>query len=277
MTWRFLSLCGVMLLFASSEAIAQSRPAQCLLEVKGVHYLGGPCVFTSLDRLGSFRITDVQGLNLIAQINASKKDEGKAVWNGPLGGTGPGKVLGDAYRSGGCWTLNDSDGNEYNDSRICAWGLNERIYLGPSPKTPPPSTIVYSGSRVGMYDEIVSRQGLDSASAQITTKASRDGAVTFCREYSRDYSVKCLDDEMRGPPLRTIRGNCRDKTFSDFDGNRYTFVGKTPKRNEDIMAEFEIRDMASGEILDGSSASGYGIRLGIFQALCPSSAPKNSE
>ena len=112
MTWRFSSLCGVMLLFASSEAIAQSRPAQCLLEVKGVHYLGGPCVFTSLDRLGSFRITDVQGLNLIAQINASKKDEGKAVWNGPLGGTGPGKVLGDAYRSGGCWTLNDLDGND---------------------------------------------------------------------------------------------------------------------------------------------------------------------
>jgi hypothetical protein len=128
-----------------------------------------------------------------------------------------------------------------------------------------------------MYDEIISRQGLDSASAQIPTKPRKDGAITFCREYSRDYSIKCIDEQMRGSSLRTVRGNCREKTFADFNGDRYSFLGETPKDTDDIMAEFSIRDLATGEILDGSSASGYDTRLGIYQALCPSTAPARSE
>jgi hypothetical protein len=44
-------------------------------------------------------------------IWASKKDMGKAVWNGPLGGNSPAKELGDVYRSGGCWTASDSSGS----------------------------------------------------------------------------------------------------------------------------------------------------------------------
>lgn len=254
----------------------KGRPAQCLLEVKGVHYLGGPCIFTPLDKLGSFRITDVQGLNLVAQVNSSKKDEGKAVWNGPRGGNSPEKELGEAYRSGGCWTASDSEPGKYEDSRICAWSLKDSIYLSPSPRTDP-SSIIYYGSRVGMYDEIASRQGLDTRNARIVTKPSKDGAVTFCREYSRDYSMKCIDDLLRDQTVSTLRGNCQDKTFSDANGNRYAFLGRTPKRNDGTMAEFSIRDLASGEILDGSSASGYDVRLGIYQALCPSSAPKRSE
>jgi hypothetical protein len=35
------------------------------------------------------------------------------------------------------------------------------------------------------------------------------------------------------------------------------------------MADYAVRDMKSGEILDGSSASGYGVALNIFQQLCP--------
>ena len=206
-----------------------------------------------------------------------QEDEGKAVWNGPLGGNSPAKELGDAYRSGGCWTASDSEPGKYQDSRICAWGLKDRIYLGPSPRTPVPTSIIYYGSRVGMYDEITSRQGLDSPNAQIVTKPSKDGAVTFCREYSQDYSIKCVDDWMRDLTVRTLRGNCRDKTFADANGNRYAFLGKTPKGNDEIMAEFSIRDLSSGQILDGSSASGYDVRLGIYQALCPSSAPRRSE
>ncbi len=270
--FQSMVLCAVILTCAPHNAIAQSRPAQCLLEVKGVHYLGGPCIFTSLDKLGSFRITDVRGLNLIAQVDASKKDEGKAVWNGPLGGNSPTKELGDAYRSGGCWMASDSEPGKYEDSRICAWSPKDRIYLGPSPRTPDPSLIVYYGSRVGMYHEIASRQGLDTPNAQIVTKPSKDGAVTFCREYSRDYSVKCVDDQLRDQIVSTLHGNCRDKTFADANGNKYAFLGKTPKGNDEIMAEFSIRDLAAGEILDGSSASGYDVKLGIYQALCPSSA-----
>jgi hypothetical protein len=270
-----LSLSAVLLLLLPIFGVAaQSRPAKCLLEVKGIHYLGGPCVFTPLDKFGSFRITDAPGLNLIAQVIAHKKDEGTAVWNGPLGGNAPAKDLGDVYRSGGCWTASDSDPDKYNDSRICAWSLKEKVYLSPSPKEPSPSDVLYYGSRVGMYDEITRRQGIDTSDAQIETKPSKDGAVTFCREYGRDYSQKCVDEQMRGSRPSVVRGNCLDKTFTDFNGNRYAFLGRTQNEKTEITAEFSIRDLSTRDILDGSSASGYDVRLEIYQALCPSSAPK---
>lgn len=265
-----------VLVAISCSALAETRPAQCLLEVDGVHYLGGACSFIALDKLGSFRITDAQGLFLIAQVNASKKDEGRAVWNGPLGGSAPAKDLGEAYRTGGCWTASVPN-QKGADSLICAWSMDEKVYVGPSPKTPRSFDVLYVGSRVGMYDDIVSREGLDTANAVVLTKPSREGAVTFCREYSRDYSIKCINEQMRGPQQRVVRGNCRERSFSDFDGNRYQFLGPVPKRNTDVMAEYAIRDMSTRELLDGSSASGYDVRLGIFQTLCPSSAPKRQD
>jgi hypothetical protein len=263
-------------LIVSTGVNAETRQAQCLLEVKGVHYIGGPCAYMSLDRMGSFRITDVQGLNLIAQVNVSKKDEGRAVWNGPLGGAGSGVDLGDAYRSGGCWTVNDSSSGQYNDSRICAWGLRDDVYLSPSPKEPDAGSIVYSGSRVGMYNDIVSRRGIDTESATIFTKPSKDGAVQFCREYSRNYSSKCINEQIGDNATHSISANCPLKTFADFNGNHFAFLGANKTKSDDIMAEYSIKDLSSGEILDGSSASGYDVRLDIFKHLCPSAVPKSS-
>ncbi len=261
----------------SVDVSAQSRQAQCLLEVKGVHYLGGPCIFQALDRRGSFRITDVQGLNLIAQINATKKDEGKAVWNGPLGGSASGHVIGDASRDGACWMLNDSSSSDYDDSRICSWNLNERVYLGPSPGKPSPTNTLFYGSRVGMYDDITSRSGLDTSGAQVITTPSKDGAVKFCREYSRDYSIQCVNDILRNSSRSAFKGDCKAKTFSTSDGHKYAFGGKAPKNDDTITADYIIKDLADGTVLDGSSASGYDVRLGIYKALCPSSAPKRTD
>lgn len=50
-------------------------------------------------------------------------------------------------------------------------------------------------------------------------------------------------------------------------GNK--FLGKA---KPGAGADFAIRDLASGDILDGSTASGYDVALGIFLALCPASA-----
>ncbi len=263
-------------LLPASPLAAGSRSAQCLLEVKGTHYLGGQCRFTPIDKIGSFRITDELGLNLVAQINAFKKDEGKAIWNGPLGGNTPAKELGEAYRSGGCWIVSDSDQSEYNDSRICAWSPRDRVYVGPSPRTPKPYEVIYYGSRVGMYDDIVSRDGINSSNATIVTKPSKDGAVSLCREYSRDYSIRCIEEELDRKARSTLRGNCKDKTFSDQQGNRFAFLGKPTKKNDDFIAEYLIKDLSTGEMLDGSSASGYDVRLDIFRALCPDTAPRAS-
>ena len=35
------------------------------------------------------------------------------------------------------------------------------------------------------------------------------------------------------------------------------------------MADYNIKSLETGEILEGSSASGYFIELTIFQQLCP--------
>ena len=43
-----------------------------------------------------------------------------------------------------------------------------------------------------------------------------------------------------------------------------------------MTASYLIKEIKSGVILDGSSASGYGVEGGIFKALCPLAAPNDS-
>ena len=52
-----------------------------------------------------------------------------------------------------------------------------------------------------------------------------------------------------------ILANCRTGIFTDFYGNRHQFLG--PNRNRDSMAKYAIRDLRTGEIANGSSASSY--------------------
>jgi hypothetical protein len=277
---RHVRLCFFSLLISSllgsSELLAQPRSAQCLLEVKGVHYIGGPCSLVPIDKYGSFRITDVQGLNLVAQVNVNGSDEGKLVWNGPLGGSQSATEIGTVSHSDACWMADDApkDGDYYLASRVCVWTGNEEVYLGPSTKSPPDYSVVYYGSRIGMYNEIVSQDGIGTPQARIVTRPSKDGAVTFCREYAHDYSVKCVDDGMKTDGALVLTGNCREKTFLDFTKRRFRFLGKLPHNSDARSAEFAIRDVTSGEILDGSSASGYDVELGVFRALCPDRVPR---
>jgi hypothetical protein len=136
----------------------------------------------------------------------------------------------------------------------------------------PDYSVVYYGSRIGMYNEIVSQDGIGTPQARIVTRPSKDGAVTFCREYAHDYSVKCVDDGMKTDGALVLTGNCREKTFLDFTKRRFRFLGKLPPNSDASSAEFAIRDVTSGEILDGSSASGYDVELGVFRALCPTAS-----
>lgn len=125
---------------ASPDTITVSRDAKCLLEVGGIHYIGNICKYIEIDKLGSFRI--VGGLDLIAQVNAVKKGEGQASWNGPLG-TGAGKSLGTAYQSSACWSGGNSGATPRDDFLICAWSMSTDAYLGPSPPAPDPSDAIY--------------------------------------------------------------------------------------------------------------------------------------
>ena len=244
---------------------ASSRTAKCLLEVNGVHYIGDLCRFVPIDNKGSFRILDSQNLGLVAQVIYTKKDEGVASWNGPIGGNSPGQDLGTVYHEQGCW--------EGDNTRICAWNLDEQVSLERTPPEPSPDEVVYSGSRVGMYEDIISKEGLNSSDAIIKTAPSRKGSITFCREYSKDYTVKCIEDGLRNGRPGVITADCPAGRFVDFSGGRFQFLGKNNNARGDIMADYLIKDLKSGEILDGSSASGYGVEGGIFKALCSLAAP----
>jgi hypothetical protein len=255
-----------LLLGAYARATAASRDAKCLLEVGGVHYMGDICKYAELDKMGSFRIAG--GLNLIAQVNILKKSEGQASWNGPLG-EGAGQSLGAAYQSNACWSGGESGTTPRNDFLICAWSMGSDVYLGPSPPTPDPSDTIFWGSRVGMYDKIALRNGIGSSNAVIKTAPSREGAIQFCREYDQDYSNKCIKKGLEDDAPKTITANCSSNTFYDFYNRRFVFLGRNKNTNGDIMADYLIRDLRSGELLDGSSASGYDVEFGIFKALCP--------
>ena len=132
---------------------------------------------------------------------------------------------------------------------------------------------IYYGSRAGMTVTVVAMSGLDTANSVIRTKHTREDAVGFCREYVGRVTKKCVDDELAIRLNDEIRGNCRTGVFTDFGGTRWRFAGKM--RDPDAMAKYQLINLGTGETADGSSASGYGTAMGVFQALCPMTAPED--
>ena len=239
---------------------------KCLLEVNDVHYIGGPCNFTAIDRQGSFRISDIQGRGIVAQVMSTAKDEGSASWNGPIGGVSKGVDLGAVYHGRQCW--------EGDRLRICAWALDAPMSVERTPPEPKSNEVVYSGSRVGMYEDIVSQEGLNSAHAIIRTRPSRNGAITYCRQYGQDYSLKCIDDFLAAQGPNTITANCPSGQFVDFLGQKFQFLGKNSDYEPGTLSpKYLIMKIESSEMLIGDMASGYNVEGDIFKALCPAVAP----
>jgi hypothetical protein len=255
-------LLPLMPVAATQSQPSQVRDVKCLLEIKGVRYVRDICKFVKIDNQGSFSLSETRGLGLIAQINITQKDQGQASWNGPSGKDAR-TSLGTVYRTESCWSGGD------NNVLICAWSMDQDVYLGPTPPDPDPSTTIYYGSRVGMFHDIASKKGIDTSNAQLNTTPSRAGAIIFCRNYEMNYSSKCINDIINNDGPKTATANCRMKTFTDFRGSRFQFLGKNSDMSGDIFAEYLIKDLKSGEVLDGSSASGYDIVFNIFKTLCP--------
>lgn len=131
---------------------------------------------------------------------------------------------------------------------------------------------IYYGSRAGMTVTVVSMSGLDTAQAVIRTKHTREDAIGFCRDYIGKVTPICIIQELAVPLNDRITANCPRGEFTDFQGNRYRFAGRS--RNRDSTARYAILSLPSGEVADGSSASGYPTNIQIFKALCPSRAPE---
>jgi hypothetical protein len=237
-----------------------ARAAQCFLEVNGVHRAGGDCLFTPLDKIGSFRITTDKGLS--AQVTVKVAHEGYASWSGPQGGDATAMSLGDAYSDmRGCWDADDPH-DITKQTHVCAWDKSQRLYLGPRPDEPRWS--LAWGERAGMYARIISSSGLDTDDASIMAEKSRDGAIIWCR-VGHDYSTECIrhtleDDTGLARAKTTLHGNCKSKKYTDF-------WGRNLKQLDDDILNLDTNDK-----LGVSTAAGTWVAQTAFEALCPKAA-----
>lgn len=133
------------------------------------------------------------------------------------------------------------------------------------------ATIGY-GSRAGMEVTVVSMEGRDTERAVIKTKHTRDNAIAFCREYVQNVTEQCIRRELAGSLREAITANCQTGEFTDFHGSRYRFLGPNPQGGV-LGPKYRIMSVATRQIADGSSASGYLTNMALYRALCPASAP----
>ena len=279
----FVSLFTIQSHETEDDTERPARAAQCFLEVNGIYYFGGDCLFAPLDKLGSFRIALKTGLS--AQVIAKPRSadyvdkqhlpgtklepwpgskevgagSGDASWSGPRGGQATAIQLGETFNSGrGCWV--GYDGNDITkETLLCAWDKNQRLELGPTPVEP--SWTLAWGERGGMYARIISSSGLDTEHASITAEKSREGAIIWCRA-DHDYSAECirhtLEDDSQFAPERTatLHANCKTRKYTDF-------IGRNLQAFDDDILDLDTNDKIS------SSAGGTAVASSAFKALCP--------
>ena len=146
--------------------------------------------------------------------------------------------------------------------------LASTLAVNPFPARAADDHSVYYGSRAGMHLTTVSKSGIGTAKAVIIVKHTPQDAKAYCVEYEQDYSMACVKRTMAEIKVGDrVTADCKKQTWKDVYGQSYAFEGKAA--SADVMSDYVVRDVASGEILDGSSASGYPTALSIFQVLCP--------
>lgn len=138
-------------------------------------------------------------------------------------------------------------------------------------KAQEPERLSY-GSRAGMDVMVLDKSGIGTSKAIIKIKMTRENAAEFCELYLGDMSAGCAKKVLKqdGSRIRpTVSGNCKTGIFTDMYGYSYAFKGQNKNKTGEDMADFLIVNRKTGEILDGSMASGYGVAIAVFEALCP--------
>ena len=133
---------------------------------------------------------------------------------------------------------------------------------------------LYYGSRAGMHLTTFAKSGIGTANAVIRIKHTPEDAKAFCVEYMVDTSPACVRKVLAELKIADqVSGNCTTRVWTDMYGDRYAFQGvarnSQNKNSQDLSADYAIKDLRSGEILDGSPPSGYDVQLTIFRQLCP--------
>jgi hypothetical protein len=265
-----LLLCCPLLAAHVFATPAKARQAKCLFEVEDKHYIGSVCEFTPIDNKGSFRISDTSGSGIETEVKVSAPGKGVASWTDPHAQIRK-KPLGDVQQAGRCW----SDGSTY----VCAWSLDQDIYLGPHDK----KLFVAYGERYGMEDEIESAVGLDTSHAVIRTKPSRRAALYYTigqRDYSKTAAEEVYQDRAEREN-RTITADCLAKEWTGLNGLRYRFLGPIENvnrsqftDNSDVAyAKWAVLDIRNNMLVDDCGACSYYEIHDWFKKLCPSTAP----
>jgi hypothetical protein len=239
------------------SADRSARFAQCLLEVKGTHFVGGRCLFAPLDKRGSFQIA--ADLHVTAQVTVKTLGHADVSWSGPDGGSPTTVMLGSAYNDGtGCWIV-DPSLIPTERTLVCAWDQMQRLFLGPTPAIPPRPKLLW-GERRGMNARILSSAGLGTENSTVTAEKDRDGAINWCRQ-DYDYSIECIERTLKSdgfaPGRTTLHANCKTKKFTDFWGRNFE------------MVDGAILNLDTKEILPVSSATGSTVAQTAFETLCP--------
>jgi hypothetical protein len=263
-----LRLCFAALVIIASANDATARLARCLVEVDGKTLISGQCAFDPLDASGSFKVSADNGAS--AEVHIAGKDASATFRSRPQGG---GVDLGAVGRDGGCWApLSNLD----RKTKICAFAGAD-FNVEPDPHVDK-SAILYWGVRLGMFDQIDRQQDLGSAHAMIRTVPSRAAAIIYCREFARDYTQVCIAKAQAARRPQELTADCPRNTFTGFNGWRVAYIG--PNFGAPSVApptKYLFKDLASGQLLDGSEASNYSIAEAIFAVLCPKIAPPPEE
>jgi hypothetical protein len=263
-----------------------ARAAQCFLEIKGIRYGGGDCLFKPLDKVGSFRIEFEKGLSAQVRVEIGSAEyvhklrlpgtdlrpgpgskevstvSGDASWSGPQGGDATAIPLGEVYNNQrGCWVGSDPT-DPLKEINLCAWDKSQRLYLGPTPVEP--NWTLSWGERQGMYARIISSSGLNTENASVTAEKSRDGAIIWCR-VNHDYSTECIrhtledDTQFAREKKTTLHANCKTKKYTDF-------IGRNLQALDDDILNLDTNDKLS------TYAGGTSVATTAFEALCPKDA-----
>jgi hypothetical protein len=136
-----------------------------------------------------------------------------------------------------------------------------------------PDRRIYYGSRAGMQLTTVSKAGIGTANAVILLNHTPEDAKAFCELYLSDNSMACVTKTLDAVKIGDrVIGNCITKTWTDMYGRDFAFLGKAQK-SQGLMADYVVKDLKTGKVLNGDGASGYWMEIEIFQQLCPGLAP----
>ncbi len=151
---------------------------------------------------------------------------------------------------------------------VIKWATAALSLMAPAAGAQPDDRIYY-GTRAGMHLTTVGKSGIGTADAVIRVKLTAEDAKAFCVEYLQDKSPACVRQTLAEVKVADqVSGNCTTRTWTDMYGRRYAFLG-VARKSDDLIADYAIKDLGSGDLLDGSPASGYDIQLTIFEQLCP--------